>query len=142
MSPMSRNVFVLALIASVLTPAAHARTVTLTGNGVAITYEDRALAVLGGPSLIATSLMRSPAGFGAMASGEFDDGIRRASGVAVATGDTVPRSFADGVALSFSLDEAGRRERDLRSLLLAGLGLFVLIARQRLAASWRAPNAV
>lgn len=139
MSVIRRNLPVFALCALATMAGAHAQPITLTGNGVTITYEDRAAAIFGAPSLIASSATASWARFAGAGSAEFP--LHRAgSGIAVATGEEALLSFADAVALSFSLDDTGQRESDLFSLLLAGMGLFVLIARQRLAARSRIPN--
>lgn len=140
MSVIRRNLPVFALCALATMAGAHAQPITLTGNGVTITYEDRAAAIFGAPSLIASSATASWARFAGVGSADMGPLDRRASGVAVATGEEELLSFADAVALSFSLDDTGQRESDLFSLLLAGMGLFVLIARQRLAARSRIPN--
>lgn len=126
-------------------PAASAKTVTLVGDGVTIRYEDKAVDVFGAPSLIATSLMATPASFagaqGAAAAADKDFPAAPA-GRFIAGRDELPRSFADGAALRFSLDDAGGRDPGLYSLLLAGLGLFGLIARQRIAALSRSPHSL
>ncbi|WP_041655917.1 hypothetical protein [Azoarcus sp. KH32C] len=131
-------------------PAAHAKTVTLSGEKVTIRYEDKAADVIGAPSLIATSMMNAPGSFagapdtpviaaaGIGASG--DAGARsRSFNVSALGSQAAPTSFADGVALSFSLGERAGLESGFGSLLLAGLGLFGLIARQRLVALTRSP---
>lgn len=132
-------------------PAAMADTLTLSGDGVTIRYDDRAAELTGAPSLIATGMMTSLA---SVAGASFDAsaaaiGPEAASGVAPggvpaavsAVGrEAAPRSFAEGVALRFSLGAPGEEEGGLASLLLAGLALFALIARQRLSAMPRVRN--
>lgn len=126
-------------------PVALADTVTLSGDGVTIRYEDRAAGLTGAPSLIATGMMSSLA---SAASAHFD-GLTAAVGpegaaafapvsetaaVSAVGREAAPRSFAEGVALRFSLSPVEVAEDGLDSLLLAGFALFALIARQRLSA--------
>ncbi|NMG46102.1 hypothetical protein GPA22_20490 [Aromatoleum toluvorans] len=122
-------------------PAAMADTVTLSGGGVTIRYEDRAAELTGAPSLIATGMMTSPA---SVAGAQFDApsaaaGLPHVAGAATAAVSAVgreaaSRSFADGVGVRFSLGGTAAGDRGFDSLLLAGLALFVLIVRQRVSA--------
>lgn len=126
-------------------PVASAKTVTLVGDGVTIRYEDKAVDVFGAPSLIATSLMATPASFAgaqAAAAAAGTDLPAAPEGRFIAGRDELPGSFADAAALRFSLGEAGEQDPGLYSLLLAGLGLFALIARQRIAALSRSPHSL
>lgn len=142
MSMINGKMVGFAVLLSGCISAAHADTVTLSGNGVTIRYEDKASAVTGAPSLIATGLMTSPA---SVAGARFDStaAVREpASGAAFADvaglgGGATRRSFAEGVALQFSLGGAGAGEGGFESLVLAGLALFALIVRQRISAMSR-----
>lgn len=129
----------------------NAKTVTLSGPGVTITYEDKAVAVLGVPSLIATSLMsptiapggeeaeagEAPVGFPALLAGGQE---RRLFKLSALPREVDSHSFSEGAALRFLLVEAETRDGGIYSLLLAGAGLFGLIARQRLAGLLRGPQ--
>lgn len=151
MSIIDRNMVVVSAFLFAAVPAAMANTVTLSGDGVTIRYEDRAAELTGAPSLIATGMMTSLA---SVAGARFDApspvaGLEAASGVAPQAGaaavsavgrEAAPRSFAEGVALRFSLGAADEGEGGVDSLLLAGFALFALIARQRLAAMPRVRN--
>ncbi len=125
-------------------PVATAGTVTLAGEGVTIRYEDRAAGVLGAPSLIATSLIAAPASFAGVERAAAVAGplapVPGAVSVSALVREELPRSFAERAALRFALDDDGGRESGLYSLLIAGLGLFGLIIRQRLAAISRLPH--
>lgn len=144
------KVFVLAFLMGAVA-AAHAGTVTLSGEGVTIRYEDRAAALTGAPSLIATGLMTSPASVAGVrfAAAEHGAGLQALPGAA-SEGDVggvssagraaSPQSFAEGVALRFSLGDAVRSEGGFDALLLAGLALFALIARQRILALSRSSH--
>lgn len=147
MSSITKESVLVAACLMAVMPAATAGTITLTGEGLTIRYEDKAREVFGAPSLIATSLMSSPASFAAEepAAAAFPAvaggaAAGSAPSVSALARDELPRSFAEGVALRFALDDAGADERGLYALLLAGLGLFGLIARQRLAALLRSPQ--
>ncbi|NMF86990.1 hypothetical protein [Aromatoleum petrolei] len=127
--------------------AANAGTVTLSGEGVTVRYEDRAAELTGAPSLIATGLMTSPASVAGVrfAAGERGTGLQALPGAASAGGVGVgrvasPQSFAEGAALNFSLGDAAQGEGGFDVLLLAGLALFALIARQRIIALSRASH--
>ncbi len=131
--------------------AANAGTVTLSGEGVTVRYEDRAAELTGAPSLIATGLMTSPASVAGVrfAAGERGTALQALPGEASAGGVggassvggvASPHSFAEGAALSFSLGDAGQGEGGFDVLLLAGLALFALIARQRIIALSRASH--
>lgn len=145
MSFITGKFAVLSACLGVAIPAANATMITLAGNGLTIRYEDKAAELIGTPSLLATSLINStgsfagaqgPADEAGRASERFADGVGSDGAVTVAAlaRQELPRSFAEGVALSFSLGESGEREPGLYSLLFAGIGLFGLIARQRIAA--------
>lgn len=151
MSTMNRKLVFYSALLFAAAPAAMADTVTLSGGGVTIRYEDRAAEVTGAPSLIATGMMTSLA---SVAGAGFDApalvaGPEAAPGAAPETARAAvsaagraaePRSFADGVALRFSLGSGGEREGGVASLLLAGLALFALIARQRLSGMMHVRN--
>lgn len=151
MSIINRRMVVVSTFLFAVVPSAMANTVTLSGDGVTIRYEDRAAELTGAPSLIATGMMSSLA---SVAGAPFNApapvaGLEAASGVAPQAGaaavsavgrEAAPRSFAEGVALRFSLGAAGEGEGGLESLLLAGFALFALIARQRLSAMPRVRN--
>lgn len=131
--------------------AANAATVTLAGDGVTIRYEDKAAELTGAPSLIATGLMTSPAsvagvrldaegvgtGLQALPGGALEGDV---AGVSTVGRAASPQSFAEGVALRFSLGDVGQGEGGFDALLLAGLGLFALIARQRIIALARSSH--
>jgi PEP-CTERM motif-containing protein len=135
---------VLSACLGVAVPAANATMITLAGEGLTIRYEDKAVQLIGRPSFLATSLMSSARSF----AGVQGAGVEAASGlkgaadgvgdnavtIAALAQERLPRSFAEGVALSFSIGQGGGPEPGLYSLLLAGLGLFGLIVRQRIAA--------
>lgn len=145
MSITNKKVVIFSAFMFAAAPAAMADTVTLSGGGVTIRYEDRAAELTGAPSLIATGMMTSPA---SVAGAQFDApsaaaGLPHvagaASGAATAAVSAVgreaaSRSFADGVGVRFSLGGTGAGDRGFDSLLLAGLALFVLIVRQRVSA--------
>lgn len=136
MCSVKRFLFVLPVCLFAVTSPVGAKTVTLTGQGLTIVYEDRAAGVFGAPSLISTALMPSPVSFAATASAPatYREGaeVTGAAGVQPLAAEERARSFADGVEMRFSLDEIEARDPGLTSLLLAGFGLFGLIARQRL----------
>lgn len=148
---IDKKAVLISMFMLVAAPAAMADAVTLSGRGVTIHYEDRAARLTGAPSLIATGMMSSPA---SLAGTGFDltspaVGLQAAPGLALkgetaavsAVGrEATPRSFAEGVALRFSLDGTDDGEGGVDSLLLAGLALFALIARQRLSAMPRIRN--
>ncbi|HJV27112.1 MAG TPA: hypothetical protein VJ673_15610 [Aromatoleum sp.] len=125
-------------------PAANATTITLAGDNMTIRYEDKAMALIGTPSFLATSVMGFTGTFAGAQRGVVEaagglegpaDGIGdSAVTIAALAQEELPRSFAEGVALSFSVGESRGGEPRLYSLLLAGLGLFGLIVRQRIAA--------
>lgn len=151
MSIINRRIAVVSALLFAVVPAAMANSVTLSGDGVTIRYEDKAAELTGAPSLIATGMMTSPA---SVAGARFDApsavaGLEAASDVVPAAAaaavsavgrEAAPRSFAEGVALRFSLAAAGEGEGGVDSLLLAGFALFALIARQRLSAMPRVRN--
>ena len=135
---------VLSACLSVAIPAANATTITLAGDGLTIRYEDKAAQLMGAPSFLATSLMSSTGSF-AGAQGALAEAVSGPDGLGEGVGDgavtiaalareELPRSFAEGVALSFSLGDSPGHDPGLYSLLFTGLGLFGLIARQRIAA--------
>lgn len=131
--------------------AANAATVTLAGDGVTIRYEDKAAELTGAPSLLATGLMTSPAsvagarldaegpgaGLQALPGGALEGDV---AGVSTVGRAASPQSFAEGVALRFSLGDVGRGEGGFDALLLTGLALFALIARQRILALSRSSH--
>lgn len=149
MASITEKLLVVAACMVGAVPVAYADVVTLTGQGVTIRYEDRAAELFGAPSLIATSVLAPPSGFAAVArraafadagsAGAVLEGDAGKDEVDSVLRDALPQSFADGVGLDFSLDAAAG-ERRLQSLLFAGIGLFALIARQRLSALLRAPE--
>lgn len=151
MSSIRKKLILVAAGVIWIVPGASARALALPGDGVSVNYDERPRSVLSDQSFLTNTLTfnapRIPEFVAISRNGiaPFSNGV--ANSVVIGTAEerdeilSLSRSlegetssFADRVALRFSLADREEAESGISPLLLSALGLFALIARRRLIA--------